>query len=310
MAAKSQDKIIFGAALLLLLSSAGWLALQQSKLTGLRKTAASAVAPAAYVPTGVDAPTVSTSTWPSAPAQTRGPLWIYDVFTPPEIYYNDATKEFSVTPPVPPKPPEVVVEPPFGVELVQVKQDVFRLQLVGYVGNTGDYRGTFENAITGDAFLGRAGKKIPALGLTIRTFDVKRNRVPAPDSMPIYETVATAVVVDDKTGEEVTLTNKKRLIKGTPIGVFKASDSGQTFEQKEGTSFTVGATRYTINSITAEPPSADVTKEAPDAKAPVTKSLTIPPPPAPPAADAPKSDQPAPAAASSIFPPATAPMGN
>lgn len=295
MAAKSQEKIIFGAALLVLLSSAAWLALQQSKLAALRKTSGAGAAQAAYVPAGVDAPTVSTNTWPVAPAQTRGAEWIYDVFTPPEIYYNEATKEFSVTPPVSPKAiqPE---EAPFGLELVQVKQDVFRLQLVGYVGNAGAYQGTFENTVTGDTFLAKAGKKIPSLGLTVRSFEVKRTRVPAPDSMPIYDTVATAIVIDDKTGDEVTLTNKERRTKGSPIAILKATGVDKPFEQKAGTSFTVGDATYTVRSVTIEPASAEVTKTAPDLKSPVTKPLAVPPPavPAPAAPAAPaasKADQ-------------------
>ena len=290
MAAKSQEKIIFGAALLVLLSSAAWLVLQQSKLAALRKASASAGAEAAYAPAGIDAPKVSTSTWPTPSAQTRGADWIYDVFTPPEIYYNATTKEFSVTPPIAPdavKVPEV----PFGVDLVQVKPDVFRLQLVGYVGNVGAYMGTFENTVTGDTFLAKGGKKIASLGLTIRDFEVKRIRVPAPDSMPIYETVATAVVVDDKSGDEVTLNNKERRTKGTPIAVLKAADGGQTFEQKAGTSFTVDTVHYTVNTVTLEPASAELTKESPDLKEPVTKPLTISAPVAPAAPEATKTEK-------------------
>jgi hypothetical protein len=254
---------------------------------------------------GVDASKVSTSIWPAAPGQTRGAEWIYDVFTPPEIYYSEATKEFSVTPPIPPvvvKPPEI----PFGLELVEIKQDVFRLQLVGYVGNAGSYLGTFENTVTGDTFLAKASKKVPALGLTIRAFEVKRNLVPAKDSMPIYETVATAVVVDDKTGSEVTLTNKQRLIKGSPIAILKATGSEKLFEQKADTSFSVGDVHYSVGAITTEPAAAEVTKTAPDLKSPETKTLTVSQPVATPAAatpatEAPKPDQPA--AAPVVFPP-------
>ncbi|HTJ78224.1 MAG TPA: hypothetical protein VL357_04445 [Rariglobus sp.] len=303
MAAKSQEKIIFGAALLVLLSSATWLVLQQSKIAALRKAPASVGAGAAYVPAGIDAPKVSTSTWPTPPAQTRGPDWIYDVFTPPEIYYNTSTKEFSVTPPAGPEAVKVV-EIPFGLDMVQVKPDVFRLQLVGYVGNAGAYQGTFENTVTGDTFLAKAGKKITSLGLTIRDFEVKRNRVPAPDSMPIYETVATAVVVDDKTGDEVTLTNKERRTKGTPIAVLKSAEGDQLFEQKAGTSFMVGTVKYTVNSVTLDPASAEVTKESPDLKEPVTKTLLVPVPtvaPVSPATpEAPKPDQASPTPAPSI----------
>lgn len=274
MAAKSQDKILCGAALLLLLASAGWTLLQNSKLESLRNSAAVNVPQSAYSPAGIDAPTVSTKTWPVAPSQTRGAEWIYDVFTPPEIYYSETSKQFSVTPPVTPPPDKPEPPAPFGVTLVSVKQDAFRLQLVGYVGGEGDYRGTFEDTLSGETGVGRTGKVFPKLGLTIKSFEVKRNKIITKESMPVYDTVATAVVVDTKTGEEITLTNKKRLIKGTPFAVLKVGDAAETVEQKAGGTFTSGDATYTVVNVTAEPPSAEITKTSAEMKAPLTKTLT------------------------------------
>jgi len=272
MAAKSQDKILCGAALLLLLASAGWMLLQNSKLEALRNASSVNAPQSAYTPAGIDAPAVSTKTWPVAPSQTRGADWIYDVFTPPEIYYSETTKQFSVTPPVTVTIPEP--EAPFGVSLVSVKQDAFRLQLVGYVGGEGDYRGTFEDTVSGETGVGRTGKVFTKLGLAIKSFEVKRNKIITKESMPVYDTVATAVVVDTKTGEETTLTNKKRLIKGTPIAVLKLGDASGTVEQKAGGTFTAGDATYTVINVTAEPPSAEITKTAPTMKTPLTKTLT------------------------------------
>jgi hypothetical protein len=276
MAAKSQDKILFGAALVLLLASAGWMALQGSKLSALRASSEAAVNPAAYVPAGIDAPVTTSTTWPTAPAQTTGPEWIYDLFTPPEIYYNEATKKFTVTPPEIVKPEDRVdTKPiPFGVDLVQVKQDAFRLQLVGYIGVEGDYRGTFENAISGETIIGRAGKVIAGLDLTIRSFDVKRNTILSKDSMPVIETEATAVVVDNKTGEVTTLSNKNKHIKGTPFAVIKVSGSTETTDYKADAKFTVGDATYTVLRVTTEPPSVEIRKEAPGLKQAETKTLT------------------------------------
>jgi len=303
MAAKSQDKILFGAALVLMLASAGWMALQSAKLSALRTSAETSITPSAYAPAGIDAPSVSTSTWPIAPSQPSGAEWIYDVFTPPEIYYDATTKKFSVTPPVViiDKGPDVVVKP-FGVELVSVRQDAFRLQLVGYIGGEGDYRGTFENARSGETVIGRTGTKIPDLGLTIKSFEVKRNKIISVESMPVYETVATAVVVDTATGEETTLNNKHRLIKGTPFATFKALGASETMEHKADGKFTVGDATYTVVSVTAEPPSAQVRKEAPDLKEPETKTLT-PPAPVSPVPDSPVApEQPAAPATATPFP--------
>ena len=288
MAAKSQDKILFGAALFLMLASAGWMALQSSKLSSLRTSSEVNITPSAYVPAGIDAPTVSTKTWAEPPAQSSGPLWVYDVFTPPEIYYDSNTKQFSVT--VPP-PPVVgpVVSPPFGVEFVQVRPDSFRLQLIGYIGGEGDYRGTFENTLSGETIIGRAGKVIPDLDLTIKTFDVKQKTIESEESMPVRYTEATAVVVDNKTGDEVTLTNRKRYVTGTPFAVLKVDGSAEPIQHKVGAKFSVGNATYTILNVVAEPPSIEIRKESPDLKEPETKTLT----PAAPVAPVPASPEPA-----------------
>jgi hypothetical protein len=276
MAAKSQDKILFGAAVAILLASAGWMTLQGSKLAKLRAATDTSIAPSPYVPAGIDAPAVTTSTWPIAPSQPTGVEWVYDVFTPPEIYYDAASKKFSVTVPTPPEPPPP--PPPFGLELVAIKQDVFRLQLVGYIGGEGDYRGTFENVISGETVIGRAGKVFADLGLTIKSFEVKRITTISAESMPVYDTEATAVVVDTKTGEENILTNKRRLVKGTPLALLKPTGASETTEHKVGAKFTIGDATYTVRNIISEPPSAEVTKESADVKEPVTKTLTPPAP--------------------------------
>lgn len=301
MAAQSQDKIFFGAALVLLLASAGWMALQTSKISKLRTSADVTISPSEYEARGTDAPTVSTKTWPPAPAQSGGELWVYDVFTPPEIYYDTTTAQFTVTPPDDrPLPPDLPPPPtPFGVELVGIRQDNFRLQLVGYIGEEGDYRGTFENSLSGETIIGRAGKKIPDLGLTIKTFEVKKKTTLSDDSMPIIVIEATAIIVDDKTGEEISLTNLARRTRGEPFAVLKSVETGVTFEQKPGTRFLEGNATFTVVSITAQPPSAEIRKESPDLKEPVTKTLTpgpavAPVAPSPEAAPKPASPTPFP----------------
>jgi len=292
MAAKSQDKVIFGAALFLLLASAGWMVLQGSKPSALRVSAEAEHLNSSYVPSGIDAPHVSTSTWSPPPSQSSGPEWVYDLFTPPEIYYDTNTKKFSVTPPVAIVVDNTIKAPPFGAELIQIKPDVFRLQLVGYIGGEGDYRGTFENTVTGDTVIGRAGKTFPDLGLTIKSFTVKRNKIESKESMATYETEATAVVVDTKTGDEVTLSNKQRRVKGEPFAVLKVDGLNEPVQRRAGETFQAGSATYTVVTVTLEPPSAEVRKESPDLKQPETKTLT-PFTPAPPAPAAPAPEQPA-----------------
>ena len=275
MAAKSLDKILCGAALLVLLASLAWTLNQAGKNNapgvGSRASGDSAL----YVPANLSEFKVSTQLWAPPVAQSGGALWVYDVFTPPEIYYDLDNKRFTVTPPSGPEVPLALPVPPFGVELVQVKQDAFRLQLVGYTGKEGNYKGTFENAVSGKTILGQKGKKIDELDLTIVNFEVKQVRTnQASGNTVIIETEATAQVADDKTGEIFNLTNKSRLTKGTPIAYLKLEGSAEPVPFKVGAKFTVGDATFTVNSVSFEPNEVVVTKESPSLKQPEKKTLT------------------------------------
>ena len=296
MAAKSLDKILCGTALLVMLSSLAWTFNQGGKKLGTNGSSRTTSESPLYVPANLSEFRVSTQLWAPPAAQSGGPEWVYDVFTPPEIYYDLANKRFTVTPP---STAEVVVvkpvEPPFGVELVNVKQDAFRLQLVGYTGKPGNYRGTFENAVSGKTILGQAGKKIPDLDLTIVSFEVKQNRTAqATGNTVIIETEAVAQVSDDKTGEIFNLTNKNRLTKGTPIAYLKVDGSSEPVAYKVGAKFSVADATFTVNSVSFETNEVVVTKESPSLKQPVTKTLTVAVPAAPvPAVAVPAAAKPA-----------------
>lgn len=51
----------------------------------------------------------------------------YDIFTPPEIYYNKSTNTFEFRAPKPPQPPQ-----PFGLELLAIDRELYRIQLEAY----------------------------------------------------------------------------------------------------------------------------------------------------------------------------------
>ena len=145
------------------------------------------------------------SEWSRPSSQKRGADWVYEMFTPPEIYYDGRSQEFSVKPPLT-AGPETEAHP----EPVVAPMEPFRLQLVGFVGGEGSYLGTFENVATSEHILARTGRTLPDLALTIRDFQVKRVRREPDDSMPTSELIATAIVRDERTGDDVILTNLER----------------------------------------------------------------------------------------------------
>jgi len=153
---------------------------------------------ASYVTVGLDAPLTEPAEWLAPRAQPRGADWIYDMFTPPEIFYDADTLQFAVS-----SPSDLAVVP--GSESGAAPPAPFRLQLLGYVGGAGRYLGTFENQLTGEVFLARAGQPVRALGLEITDFTVARQPVRLADNLESNQWIATAVVRDEQTGSGITL---------------------------------------------------------------------------------------------------------
>jgi hypothetical protein len=226
---------------------------------------------APYQPTAPGAPVVTTGRWPPPVAQARGREWIYDAFTPPEIFYNARTKQFTVKPPA----GAITEEPaePFGLELVGVRPEPFRLQLIGYAGGAGDWRGTFQNQVTGEVFLAAAGRRVPDLGLTITSLDVRPVAVALPQSMTTRQKVATAVVHDERTRRDVTLTHRARQFTGAFAALVAAAGEPATREIREREEFKLGAAAYRVEKIELVPPRLEVTKESPTLAQPDRRTL-------------------------------------
>jgi hypothetical protein len=164
-------------------------------------------------------------------------------------------------------------EEEFGIELVAVRPEPFRLQLIGYVGGDGRWRGTFENVLTGEVFLAAAGKQVPALGLSIRSFEVQAQPVALADSMTTRQRIATAIVRDEKTGREVTLTHRERQFTGSVSAFVALPGETATREVRAGDTFKLGEATYRIDKVQLTPAALEVTKEAPSLAQPDRRSL-------------------------------------
>jgi hypothetical protein len=274
MAALSPDKIFLASAFSLAVASTAvfgtlaWRNTQAPRGPAARVT----LDDSPYTPTAKDAPAVKTDTWNQPAAQSRGRDWVYDAFTPPEIFYNARSKHFTVKPPL--GAGDDTPEEPFGLELASVKPEPFRLQLIGYAGGEGDWRGTFQNVATGEVFLAAAGRRVANLALSIKQLDVKPVEVKLPDSMATRQRIATAVVHDDKTGRDVTLTHRERRFTGGLAAFVALPGDSATREVREGETFTIGTASYRVDKISLAPVSVEVTKESPNLSQPDRRTLT------------------------------------
>jgi hypothetical protein len=275
MAALSQEKIYLLAATgLALLSGAVCGTFVWRHSSGAPGVMASVeLADTPYAATVAEAEAIKTDVWTPPSSQTRGRDWVYDTFTPPEIFYSSRTKHFTVKPPLSISE-EGVVEEAFGVELVSVRPEPFRLQLIGYVGEGAAARGTFENVATGEVVLGSAGRRITKLGLSIKSFEVKLVEIKAAGSMTTRQRIASAVVVDDKTGAEVTITHRERHFTGGLSAFVAYADEAATREVRAGETFSRGDVTYRVEKILLSPATIEIIKESPTLAQPDRRTLT------------------------------------
>jgi hypothetical protein len=271
MAATPRDKALLAGATVLVAASAGffgWL-IQRGEAPFAAVVAELSAQP--YTAAVKEASVAKVDPWSNPAAQSRGRDWIYDAFTPPEIFYNSRSKQFTVKPPS--SLAEGEPEEAFGVELVSVRPEVFRLQLIGYAGSEGAWRGTFENFSSGEVFLATAGQRVPKLGLVIQSLDVRPQKIAVGEGGSSLQRVAVAVVRDERSGAETTLNHRERRFTGTVSAFVAATGDRAPREVRAGDVFKVGEASYRVERVEANPPSIEITKEAASLAQPDKRTL-------------------------------------
>ena len=221
----------------------------------------------------VDMNLPETPLWDRPQSQSRGDDWVFDVFTPPVLYYNSASREFTVT------PPELISankrDPwkAFEIELLEVRQRPYRLQLVGYAGDDGDYLASFQYIPTGEVLLARAGKLLSEAGVKILSFEVKQMEVEQEGSMPVFENVGLARLLDYESGQEIFLTNLETKIFSDLEAKVRSIDNGDVFVVREGSQVELDNGFYIIGDLSEDPPEAMVTKVSTDGGKRLSKLL-------------------------------------
>ena len=180
---QSGEKLLLVAVVGLNLASWIWSSQQQGVIRRIRSQ------PVAIRFAGANSPIVppariaqESPVWPEPSAQSAGRGWVYELFTPPVIYYDGRDRTYTVTAPA--DWPEG--KPSLGIQLLAVKPELYPLQLVGYVGPAHDYRATFIRPQHPQVCLVRPGHNFAELGLTFTHFEVKKVLVPTSETGPVY----------------------------------------------------------------------------------------------------------------------------
>ncbi|MDQ8208657.1 hypothetical protein QEH52_14115 [Coraliomargarita sp. SDUM461003] len=268
---KIYDKLILAVAALILAGGVA-LYLKQAGATSQAASVNVQTADNPYQLVPVQPSESADANWPEAEAQPAGPKWIYDVFTPPKIYVDLDTGEFSADPPVKVAPPV-----PFGIYLADLERKPYRIQLEGYIEeDSSDASKTlllmFDEE-TQKQVRARPGDEKAQSEFKLLSFDIDRKR----DADYNVEVIAKATILDQRTGEEVVLTHgERRFDSGVTVIIRSEEDATYVRELTEvPTEFEGPTGTYTLQQINLEESSVTVEKDAVEDEEPEVRVLSI-----------------------------------
>ena len=268
------EKVLVAAAAGAVVASLGWMWQQQREIQAMDEAREARVAMTgrSYAPAATwRVPATDRTPWPKAPEQSAGSGWLYELFTPPVIYYNTGARSFAVTPP---QYPTLEGGTAFGLELVGVKPALFRLQLAGYFGSPDNYLIAFVSPGSPETLLARVGKRFDQLGLTLKSFEVKKVPVAHDEPWPVYDVAGLATLIDERTGAEVVLDTRMRKLADGSLAVFKSPGAGgKTRELREGDSFADDGASYRVERIQLDPAEVVVSRTVAGLPVPETRAL-------------------------------------
>ncbi|MCB1121962.1 MAG: hypothetical protein KJT03_10460 [Verrucomicrobiae bacterium] len=210
----------------------------------------------------------------SQPVAQDGSRWIFDVFTPPVIYYDESTGTFTVTPPFPDSAPR---DEGFEVVFLGLQRIPYRFQLVSYAGKRGNYVLTLENRETGRDVFASPGETLEDFRLKVIDFTEKREvaRSSTEGTTEAFDLVGEVTVLDEKSGKQYVLRLNSVTFLENPAAIF-TTPSGVRMELQVGESWESKTAVYTLKSVQIDTGSVTVQKSSKDGGDKVTETFQTP----------------------------------
>ena len=263
---RTGDVVALAGAGLLFVGVLGWSALAEANIrsTGTQGLEMQLVGEWSGVAVGFETE-VSSADWPDPAEGAATDAWVFDVFTPPVIYYDRDTGRFAVSPPELTAPVESeIMATPFGVDLVRIVREPFRLQLIGYAGTEAEPLGIFRNNVAGAGVVARMGKAFPELGLQIRNLVIRREDSIVPYSMPLREIVAVAEIWDERAQRAIELSSARPAWNTQPVAEIRLQAAGDVQTVQAGNRIETDEGVYEVSGVFSEPDSISMVKQLPN----------------------------------------------
>jgi hypothetical protein len=205
------------------------------------------------------------------PDSQGGLNWIFDVFTPPVIYYDEETGTFTVTPPFSDTSP---VEDSYDLELVGISSLPYRFQLVSYAGIEGNYLLTLEDLETDRDVFCTPGDILDDQGIRILGF--VEQRVVAVSvrtgTTEAFDLIGEVTVEDQMSKEQYVLRLNQLTYLEDPVAQF-ITRAGELLYLVAGESWDSGKAIYKVTHVDLSSQSVSVEKTLTDVSDKVSKIL-------------------------------------
>ncbi len=154
-------------------------------------------------------------------------------------------------------------EPDFGIELLAVKAEPYRLELAGYLGGPGEYLAIFVTPGQPGTRAARSGHRFDELGIELRSFEVTTQPATDAEGSAIYEAMAVATLLDEKSGEEVVLDTRHPTLTRRHALLRLAASDRPPYLVGEGGHFSDDFASYRVNRIEVNPPAVTIARQRP-----------------------------------------------
>ncbi len=205
--------------------------------------------------------------WAPPSAQSAGNEWIYEVFTPPVVFYDRQAARFSVTPARASRGDDRE----FAIQLLSVRRELFRVQLNGYAGTAGAYTAIFTCPGKPGALLTKEGERLKEVGLVLKHFAIEKRVIERKEVSKSFEIVAVAELQDETSAAVTVLDSVSQKFDDALVASVQLSDSPDaTRDIREGDLISSGGDGYRISRLHCDPAEITVTRERPGLPAATT----------------------------------------
>ena len=176
--------------------------------------------------------------WREPARQSWDEKAIFEVFTPPIVYYSRETNTFTLEPPL----HSEETENEFGVELVGFARRPYRLQFEGYVGEEGDYMVLLKEREMERGLRGRVNDHFSEEEFTILSFVINRNLIHPEEAgrTPYVVEDIELGVFDIREGRIYTLGKEPTYYPGVEAILRSTRAGSRNFQLREGAVMEVG----------------------------------------------------------------------